>query len=258
MKAYLNSISGIDDAIVAMHISKRHIDRETETDIRNMCSIVQNRDGSYISTGSINFIMEAKKREVSLEDINNLRAEYEDYMTKLCKWGAAHTTLLRFIDLSFMVYGMHRAGQDDWDAHACRYDNRIIRSSSRLAEFEQDEMSDYYKDKIITTNDALSILEINTPDKIVKDGKTYVKSVNGYILEEMKNNKDVKRGLYMLSIPSNFIFRVNLCEFAHVYKERNINGGANPEVKELAEQCADLLEMYQPLFTRELLLNIKN
>lgn len=90
------------------------------------------------------------------------------------------------------------------------------------------------------------------------DGKKYVKTTNGYILEEHKDDRDVKRGLYMLSIPSNFIFKVNLTEFSHVYKERNAGGTANPEVKELAEGC--LMKVYREhhQFNKELMLKIKN
>ena len=62
----------------------------------------------------------------------------------------------------------------------------------------------------------------------------------------------------MLSIPSNFIFRINLAEWAHVYKERNKNGGANPEVKQCCEMIADQLVIAHPQFTRELWMNVKN
>jgi hypothetical protein len=75
----------------------------------------------------------------------------------------------------------------------------------------------------------------------------------------MENDKDVKRGLYMLSIPSNFIFRIQLTEFAHVFKERNIYGTANPEVKRAVESMADQLDAATNRFAnRDLLLAIKN
>ena len=90
------------------------------------------------------------------------------------------------------------------------------------------------------------------------DGKKYVKTTNGYILEEHKDDRDVKRGLYMLSIPSNFIFKVNLTEFSHVYKERNADGTANPEVKELAEGCLMRVCGEHHQFNKELMLKIKN
>ena len=62
----------------------------------------------------------------------------------------------------------------------------------------------------------------------------------------------------MLSIPSNFIFKINLTEWAHVYKERNEKGTANPEVKLCCEGIADQIEQFQPAFDRELFEKIKN
>jgi hypothetical protein len=147
--------------------------------------------------------------------------------------------MLRFVDLSFSVYGLHRAGQDDLDAHSYRMHNRIIRSSTRLADFSTGEVSDYYADKIIPTDVALAVLGISTPDELEYEGKTYVRATNGYIVKGMENNKDAKRGLYMLSIPSNFVFRIPLTEFAHVYRERKEGGTANQEVKQAVEAMAD-------------------
>ncbi len=91
-----------------------------------------------------------------------------------------------------------------------------------------------------------------------KDGVTYVKTINGYIREDLKDSADVKRGLYMLSIPSNFIFKINLTEWGHVFKERNSEGTANPEVKMCCEAIASQIEEIQPKFNRELFLKIKN
>ena len=62
----------------------------------------------------------------------------------------------------------------------------------------------------------------------------------------------------MESIPSSFIFKVNLAEWAHIYKERGEHGTANPEVKELAELIQQSLERANPWFTREFILSIEN
>ena len=250
MKAYVNSITGIDDAIVTMFLSKHTLTKELEDHIREVCANVLNRDGSY-STLGVGFGKES-------EDF----AEFIDWLNKLTKWGRKHITMLRFIDISCTVYGLHRAGQDDWDAHAYRFNNRIIRNSSRFAGIKDQSflqnMSDYYADKVLTTDAVLNLFNIELPKTIEHDGKTYVRGFNGYIVEGMENNQDVKRGLYNLGFPSDFIFKVNLTEFAHVYKERNANGGANPEVKQCCEMIADEIEKIQPLFNRELFLAIKN
>ena len=219
MKVKVNSITGFEDAFVAMYISKRSWTPELDEEIRNVCDSVLDRRGRFINNCDV-------------EKLN----KFNNWLSMLLRMGIKHITLLRYIDISIMTEGIHRAGQDDIDAHAKRFDNRIIRSSTRLAEFEEDEMSEYYKDKIITDAKVLKfILGIDMPEEITYEGCKYVKTPNGYVKEEYKNNKDVKRGLYMLSIPSNFISKINLTEFGHVFKERNEDGGANPEVKEWAE-----------------------
>ena len=246
MEVYLNRIDGWDDAILSMFYSKRSVTRELEEHIREVVyeSTLHNPKYGVIGT---------------LVKSDYYKDEIEDWLNKLFKWAPIHITMGRFLDFSFTVYGLHRAGQDDWDSHARRFDNRIIRSSTRLADFANGEMSDYYKDKIIPTDQALDILEIKVPGEIEYNGITYVKTVNGYIQKGMENQKDVKRGLYMLSIPSNFIFKCNLTEFAHLYKERRQEGTANPEVKECCEKCVDLLEAAsQGFINRDLLMKIKN
>ena len=243
MEVYLNRIDGWDDAILSMFYSKRTITREFEEHVRDIVWLDTEDNPSRGTIGSL----------TSLSD------ELAEWLDILFKWCPRHITMGRFIDFSFTVYGLHRAGQDDWDAHAKRFDNRIIRSSTRLANFGLGEMSDYYRDKIIPTDQALDILSIKVPGEIEFNGKTYVKGVNGYVLKGMEDNKDVKRGLYMLSIPSNFIFKVNLTEFAHVYKERNKEGSANPEVKECCEKCVDLLTVAsRGYINRDLLKEIRN
>lgn len=244
MEVFLNRVDGLDDAIISMFLSKRTLTRELELDIRNEVAVHtrslydgQNPVGGLVATSD----------------------KLADWINRLFKWGVRHYTMLRFIDLSFTVYGLHRGGQDDLDSHAMRMNNRIIRSSTRLADFSQGEVSDFYKDKIIPTDVALAYLGITTPDEIEYNGVIYVRAANGYIVKGMENNNDAKRGLYMLSIPSNFIFRIQLTEFAHVYKERNASGTANPEVKTAVESMADQVDNATLSYAnRELLNAIRN
>lgn len=242
MNITVNSITGFEDAFVAMYISKRSWTPELDKEIRDVCNEVLDRNG-VIKLGC---------------DANDLE-KFNKWLGMLLRMGRKHITVLRFIDISIMTEGLHRAGQDDIDAHARRFDNRIIRSSTRLAEFLDDEMSDYYKDKIIT--DAKIIKElfgIDMPKEVEYEGSKYVKSPNGYVKEEYKNNKDVKRGLYMLSIPSNFVSKINLCEWGHVFKERNQNGSANQEVKDWAEEVMKQITSYHEQITRDYVLTIEN
>lgn len=241
MNVTVNSITGFEDAFVAMYISKRSWTPELDDEIRSVCYDVLDSNGNVI--GNCN--------NKSLEKFNK-------WLEMLLRMGRKHITVLRYIDISIMTEGIHRAGQDDIDSHARRFDNRIIRSSTRLAEFSDDEMSDYYRGKIIPTDEALKILQVEVPNQFEYMGRTYCKSPNGYIREEYKNNKDVKRGLYMLSIPSNFISKINLCEWGHVFKERNENGGANPEVKEWAESVMNQITQFHNQITRDYVLSIEN
>lgn len=240
MHVILNNISNVQDAIEAMYFTKRTWTEELHNDLANLYNECFDNYGIW-------------RKDVGSAD----RERMTKLITSVCKMTKRHITIGRFIDFSFTVVGLHRGGQDDWDAHTKRYENRIIRNSTRLADFGN-EKSDYYKDKILTTDEALSILEIKSPNEIEYNGKIYVKTINGYILKEYIDNKDVKRGLYMLSIPSNYIFKVNLTEFAHVYKERNSGGTANPEVKECAEQCLNLINNVFDMMDRQLMLDIQN
>ena len=242
MNIKVNSITGFEDAFVAMYISKRTWTPELDKEIRDVCNDVLDNNGN-IKTWTC--------------DKGNLE-KFNKWLTMLLKMGRKHITVLRYIDISIMTEGLHRAGQDDVDAHARRFDNRIIRSSTRLAEYSDDEMSDYYRGKIITTDKALEILNIDIPETLEFMGRTYYKSPNGYVKEEFKNNKDVKRGLYMLSIPSNFISKINLCEWGHVFKERNADGGANPEVKEWAEEVMKQIFLMHEQISRDYVLTIDN
>nr|DAF30537.1 MAG TPA: Thymidylate synthase thyX [Caudoviricetes sp.] len=247
MKVYLNRIDGIDDAIIAMHMSKRTWNATMDDEIRYMCSIVNPHNGIFVP-----------KDEHGDNHLDKYFDAYQEYMTKLLKWGRLHITLLKFIDISVTVEGLHRAGQDDWDSHAQRFQNRIVRSSTRLASFSDGEKSDFYDGKIKYPFEAMKDMSTTIPDEYTDaDGVIWVRTDFGYINKEHLGRKDVHRGLYPLAIPSNFIFRCNLTDWSHVYKERNAKSGANPEVKECCEAIADALIKAQPLFSRELFMEIK-
>lgn len=236
MKVYLNEITGMADAIVTLYLSKRTWTPELDAEIRS--------DWKLLSHGLCTWRAKEGQRT---------KKRIETFL----KYAWEHTAMLDFVTISATVDGIHRAGQDDWDSHAKRFDNRIIRSSTRLADFSEGEMSDYYKGKIIPTDVALrDVFNINLPDEMEKDGKEYVKSVNGYILKGMEDDRDVKRGLYMESIPSTFIFKCNMAQWSHVYRLRNKNSTANPEVRELAEKLQDEIEEQMPWFNREFLAKV--
>ena len=231
MKVYLNEITGVADALVSMYMSKRTWTPDMDEKIRDMWKVYT---AGYLIPG-----------------LSEITVEIDKLIDTFCKYAWKHTTMLDFITISVTVKGLHRAGQDDWDAHACRYNNRIIRSSTRLADFDEGEMSDFYKGKILPTEMALGVMGITLPLTLTFGDQMYVKTEGGYIREDLKDNRDVKRGLYRLCIPSNFIFKCNLAQWAHVYRMRNASGTANPEVKEVAEKIQDALQEKLPWFDRE-------
>lgn len=242
MNVYLNEVTGLADALTSMYLSKRTWTRELEEQIRYDCKIIELIGSDCAKISPIFY---------SSKDRTDKRIQ------SFCKFAWKHITILDFITLSVTVEGLHRAGQDDWDAHAYRFNNRIIRSSTRLADFSKDEMSDFYKDKIIPTEMALTMLGIGIPQTIEEDGQTFVLAEGGYIREDLKDNRDTKRGLYRMCIPSNFIFKINLAQWAHVYKMRNKNGSANPEVKEVAERIQDEVEKVLPWFDRDFIKKVE-
>lgn len=240
MNVYLNNISRVSDAIITMYMSKRTWTPELNQEIIETCNRIFDKNGKY---------------ESNYDKVD--REKVDDWLNKVFKWGCKHTTMLRFIDMSVTVEGLHRGAQDDFDSHAKRLDNRIVRSSTRLANFGT-EKSDFYQGKILTTNEVLETLGIGLPYRLEFGGKKYVQTENGYIDEEFLNDYDVKRGLYMLSIPSNFIFKCNFTEFAHIVKERDCNSHAAPELKEMIEKiCSQLMDIF-PQLTKEYWYSIRN
>ncbi len=237
MKVYLNEISGLWQAIVSMYMSKRSWTREKELEIKALYERHFDRWGMRLP--------------------GEFTPEFDVILRMLFKWAPRHITMGKFIDFSFTVEGLHRGAQDDFDSHAKRFDNRIIRSSTRLAQFSH-EKSEWYQDKIVSTDEALEKLGINVPDTITIDGIEYVRAVNGYIVKGMEQSKDVQRGLYMLSIPSNFTVRCNSTEFAHIVKERDKNSAAAPELRLCVEQMLEQVQSNIPMMTREYFYSVKN
>ena len=244
MNIILSSMHSIQDAIRTMYMSKRSWTPEKEAWLRDLCDASTDRHG---------------------KPLPDCPEEFKVECAKLFKWGQKHITMLRFLDLSVIVEGLHRGATDDFDAHAKRLENRIIRSSTRLADYTLGEMSDWYKGKIIPYDMAFDMLGIdNLPASIRADNDIeYVRTTNGYIRADLANNRDVKRGLYMLSIPMTFTFKVNVVELAHIYRERGMKSGgahgtAAPELQEMMEKLMDQVGKWYPWITREWLLTICN
>lgn len=261
MKVYLNEINGLWAAIDAMYFSKRTWTRAEEI------KLISAYEANYDRQGKLRY--------------NELDPEFKKLMDNLFKWSTSHITLAKFLDFSFTVEGLHRGAQDDFDSHAKRLDNRIVRSSTRLSKFGN-EKSEWYEGKILTTDEVLKMLGYEMPDYIAvwDDGHTvgyydsdiekltsntkysgykiFVRSTNGYVREDLKDDKDVLRGLYMLSIPSNFIFKCNGTEFAHIINERDIDSHAAPELRLMIEECKRLIVNEIPQYNTDWCRKVKN
>lgn len=236
MNVYLNEISGLWNAIDTMYFSKRSWTREREQHIMELCDQCYDKHGLLVSA---------------------IPDELMDLMNKLFKWAPKHITMGRFLDFSFTIEGLHRGAQDDLDAHAMRMNNRIIRSSTRLASFGS-EKSAWYQGKILTTEEALEAIGQNIPDIVRVNGVDYLRTTGGYVAVEHVDSQDVKRGLYPLSIPSNCTFRVDCTQFAHIVKERDANSHAHPELRDCIELAIAKVQQNIPQLTREFYYSVKN
>lgn len=251
MKFTLKKISGVDDAILSLKFTRRTYTPEIDDDIR---------DRVFLFSGPEGFISE---NECATVDPDIRQEEYQMLLSdleKVANYGAGvgdayidagHETILRFIDFSVVVEGLHRGAQDDLDAHAMRMNNRIIRASSRIpaapsAGFNARELSDWYKDKIVQYS------ELNHPVDCIKDGVVYRNVGVGYVREDFLINndseiQDVIRGLYPLGQTSSCIFKISLHDLRHIYKRRNAFTHAAPELKLGIEQLADQVEKHLPV-----------
>ena len=91
MEVYVNRISGIPDAIVSMYMSQRSWSWELENSVYYTCDNVLNYDGSI-------------KNYADDQDLQDFHA----WFSKVLKWGKKHVTMLRFIDITVSVSGLHR------------------------------------------------------------------------------------------------------------------------------------------------------
>jgi thymidylate synthase ThyX len=231
MNVTLNNIRGIEDAMTSLYISKGNYTRELH---QNICRLLNANTywNGMIMPGAI----------VAPKD----REDFMDIISKVFKYGKKHTTILRYIDFSFIIEGLHRGAQDDLDAHAHRFNNRIIRQSTRLGAFDG-SVSEYYTDKVLTLDQFIKMFGVDIPEEIEIDNPktgekdTYVRSVGGfvnksYLDEHPSESQDVKRGLYNLAIPSTCLVKCDLFEFSHVFKMRNADSHAHPELRECIEK----------------------
>ena len=232
-------ISGWDSAIRCMYMSKNTYNEELEEKLVAAENFI----------GAIKYLGDCELDEEGFA----LLDWYQEQVEKVIKWGAVHYNLLKHVDFTCTVVGLHRGAQDDFDSHAERFDTRIIRMSTREKNnLDLIEISDFYKGKILTFSDLNKKLSL--PEAITYDDAIYIKTSLGYVREDCVDDKDARRGLIPLAVSSSFTFKCDIAEFCHVFRERNEDGNANPELKQLVEMIAEEIENRYPLLTRDFLL----
>lgn len=248
MECKLVEVRGLSTAIAALKVSKRHYNLEDHLELI---------DTERIVTDARGFIQSFPDDEAK----QKLRTHFLSNLDKVAKWGAGvdiddyldagHDTLLRYIDLTFVTVGLHRGAQDDLDAHAKRFDSRIVRSSTRgTANFYNNELSEWYQGKVKTVHDALRDNNITIPSHYTDaNGESWDYRNCGYVnskFSDTENINDYSRGCYPLGIPSDAIWKINLYDLRHVYKRRNKYTKASPELKLAMETLADQVETAIP------------
>lgn len=244
MKFTLMEVRGLADACLSLKMSRRSYTQEYENKLRDAI-----RFCTYEKTGFF-------YKEAAMAKENGDYVWLVNELNKVAKWGAGvgmdtyidagHETILRFIDFSIHVEGLHRGAMDDFDAHAMRMNNRIVRSSTRgNGAYNANEMSDWYKDKIVTAG-YIDSVNGSAADTITIDGEVYVNVGDGYIRKDLAQNGDAQRGLYRLSIPMDCICKINLHDMRHIYMRRNKYTHASPELAYGIEMLADQIEEALP------------
>jgi len=261
MEFKLLKVSGYEEAILSLRMSKgKYYSWEKAQQIQELVYKVTDHRGFLLSQegydnknaympGPLDYEADVAEFERLLSlTMNNAMGDQK------------HHTLMKYIDVSFITEGLHRGAQDDLDAHAIAFNNRITRFSTRLAEIDEVKLSTWYEDKVIPFGEVLAMVtdlkgEHPLPFIIEAGGEEYERTPFGYVLRKYaqvpaKNGlaKDVQRGLMPLGMESNGLWKTDLFNLRYVYKMRSKLTKANPELKDGMEQLADQIEKHLPVF----------
>lgn len=270
----LYTISGYAEAINALRMStSKFYSWEKAQKIRDLVYCTTNREGALASEQEYKSKLPYADFGVADDVKGQLSGDYERDVNELKRLltltfnnamkDHKHHTLMKYIDISFFTHGLHRGAQDDLDSHALAFQNRITRESTRLANIQEQRISEWYQGKIVTFSEAFKELSMQMPEKIETQDGTFCLTDFGYVQERYADmshesglRKDVLRGLMNLATPSNGLWKINLFDLRHVYRSRSAIGTkANPELKEgieqLAEQVQEKLIVFGEHFTEE-------
>lgn len=252
MAITLTEVNGIAAAIVSLKQTKRTFSMEEYERIQKLIYDHSNYKGFIVPPDN----HDGRNSQKYLEE----HEEIIKFTDNLAKWGAGwhqkdagtwidagHETLLRYIDITFVVENCGYGTVADLDAHVMRFNNRIIRSSSRLAKYQELETSWWYQDKNLGLAEVADVIGLEFPEKFTdENGKVWVRAQNGYVPEGFDENGDYTRGNYPLHIPMNAICKINLFDLRHVYKRRNAYTHATQELRHDIESLADQVEAALP------------
>lgn len=272
MNFKLFKVSGYEDAILSLRMSKgRFYDWKKARDIQQLVWAVTDSQGFIcmpqeyackVSSMHFNELNDHTKLTGNFyDDLKEFKRLLELTFNNSMK-DHKHHTLMKYIDVTFITEGLHRGAQDDLDAHALGFNNRITRFSTRLAEISSNELSEWYKGKIIPFYKAIQMLNDNSEEQVhfppyIKDENdiTFKLTPLGYVVEKhaqipAKNGlaKDIQRGLMHLALPSDAIWKSDIFNLRYIYKMRNKLTKANPELKEGIDQLAKQIEKNIPIF----------
>lgn len=273
MEFKLYKLSGYEESIMSLRMSKgSHFSWEKAIKIQHLVQAVTDHRG-FVAEPQVyqnnlrNIILcndgmminhQGNKGEISgnyhtdLDEFKRLMA-----MTLNNAMGQhKHHTLMKYIDISFFTIGLHRGAQDDLDAHAIGFNNRITRYSTRLAKIDETILSEWYQDKIIPFEHAFNFIDsVDMPQVIETDIGNFEYTPFGYIHEKFNKisdenglKKDVKRGLIGLGQESHALWKTDLFNLRYIYKMRSKLTKANPELKDGMEQLADQIEKHLPIY----------
>jgi hypothetical protein len=236
MRVKVVEISGYVPAFISLFMTNRNLTDQKLADITEIVDYSTDSRGFFVPTSPY-------------------ATEFLDLLNKTITYGikSEHHQILKFIDISIYMEGLHRGAQDDYDAHAARLN--IIRSTTRTKKgADHPEFSDYYKDKIVTFEEGFKMLFGEDMPLMIKDpqGINYKKTPWGYIKEGFENDADVRRGLTPLGMSSNNISKVAYGEhLQHIYdlrREEATGKKANPELRHAMEMMRkDLSRRCPPL-----------
>jgi hypothetical protein len=285
MKFHLFKTSGYEEAIMSLRMSKgKFYSWEKAQQIQHLVYVCTNQNGSL--NDDIAYHMKLQTIYSDAIGHPKITGDYEQDIAEFKRLLGItfdnsmghqdHHTLMKYIDVSFFTDGLHRGAQDDLDAHAMGFNNRITRFSTRLASEIPPIVSEWYQGKIIPFHDVIKQFENVCESEILPEfievtpdgkvlfandvgvpvvGEVFKYTPFGYVLKkyadmnhEASIRKDVLRGLVPLGTPGPALWKTDLWNLRYIYFRRGELTKANPELKIGMEQLADQIEQSIPVF----------